>query len=169
MTNFLYSVISLIIALFFILLGIIGVILPWSSSVQSLAISLILEHGLLIFLFGLSLLAIGIATTVNIILSSKRRYYHLKVNSQTVSVDTAVIHNYLHKYFKELYPEIDVPYQLKMKKNKLHITVDLPYSAQSEQEAILERIQTELRELFQHFLDYRQPFFLSASFKDLPR
>lgn len=169
MTNFLYSLISLFISLFFILLGIIGIILPWSSSMQSLAVTLILENSLLIFLFGFSLLAIGIATAVNILLNAKRHYYHFKVSGQTVSVDTALIQNYLQKYFKELFPETEVPYQLQVKKNKLHITVDLPYIAKNDQDALLERMRTELRELLSDFLGYRHPFHLSASFQSLPK
>lgn len=169
MTNFLYSLISLFIALFFILLGFIGIILSWSSNMQSLAISLILEHSVLIFLFGFSFLAIGIATAVNIILNTRRHYYHFKVSGQNVSVDTTLIQNYLQRYFKELFPDVDVPYQLQVKKNKLHITVDLPYVAQSEQEVLLERIRTELRELFSNFLGYRNQFQLSASFQSPPR
>lgn len=167
MTNFLYSLISLFIALFFILLGIIGIILPWSSSMQSLAVSLILENSLLIFLFGLSFLAIGIATVVNILLNARRRYYHFKVSGQTVSVDTTLIQSYLQKYFKELFPNIDVPFQLEVKKNKLFITADLPYVAKNDQDALLERMRTELRELLSDFLGYKHQFHLSASFQSL--
>lgn len=169
MTNFLYSLISLFIALFFILFGIIGIILPWSASMQSLAVTLISENSLLIFLFGMSFLAIGVATAVNILLNARRQYHHFKVSGQTVSVESTLIQNYLQKYFKELFPGVEVPYQLQIKKNKLHITVDLPYIAKQDQEALLERMRTELRELFSDFLGYRNAFHLSASFQSLPK
>lgn len=169
MNYFLYSLITLFIALFFILLGFIGVIIPWSHNMQSLAVALILENSALIFIFGFSFLCIGIATAVNILLNARRKYYHFKVSGQTVSVDSALIQNYLQTYLKDLFPDAEIPYHLDLKKNNIHITIDLPYIEPENQAALLERIRTELRELFSSFLGYRQQFHLSASFQTPPR
>lgn len=165
MIHFFYSFISLVIAIFFILLGIICVILPWSSGMQSLAISLLVDNGVLIFLFGLSFLAIGFATALHILLSTRRQYYHLKVCDQPVSVDAMLIQNYLHTYLKELFPDIDVPNRVEIKKNNIHVTLDLPFVEPENQEIVLERIKSELKEIFSSLLGYHQQFYLYASFQ----
>ncbi|MGZ3732852.1 MAG: hypothetical protein ACXU9U_03855 [Parachlamydiaceae bacterium] len=166
MTPFLYSLITFCIAFFFILLGFIGVILPWSTGMQNVAIYFIQHHTAFIFLFGFSSLLIGAITAVNLWLNTQRQYYHSKVNGQTVSIDTELIQTYLYKYLKELFPGRDVPYRLQVKKNKIHITIDLPSTPDSEQEVLLERIQSELYELFQSLLGYRHTFHLEVSFHE---
>lgn len=169
MTHLLYSLITLFIAFFFILLGFIGIILPWSTGMQNITVNFILNNSILIFLFGFCALLIGAITAINILFNMRRQYYYFKVGSQTVSVDSTVIQTYLQKYLKELFPAIDVPYQLQLKKNKIHVVIDLPYIEPSQQNATLERLQSELRDLFQSLLGYRHQFHLSASFQSAPK
>lgn len=168
MTNFLYSLITFLIAIFFILLGLVGIILPWSTNMQTLVTNLMLNYSIMVFLFSFCILAIGVATAFHIILSLKRQYYHFKVHGQTVSVDTTLIHNYLQIYWKELFPKNTVPFQLNLKKNKFHIIVDLPYVEKSQQKELLERIRQDVSTLFVELLGYRQYFQLSASFQERP-
>ena len=165
MTHFLYSLITFCIALFFILFGIIGIILPLSTGMQTLAVNLILQQPVLIFLFGISLLAIGIVTALNIMLGTRRQYFHIKVQGQPVSVDSALIQSYVKTYLDDLFPGKEIPFQLKLKKNKISVIVDLPAIDESQQSALLDRISDELRELFTSFLGYKHHFHLSASFQ----
>lgn len=165
MTHFLYSSISFCIALFFVLFGFIGIILPWSSGMQTVAIDLITQQSLLIFIFGVSMLAIGVATALNILLGMRRQYFHLKVQNQPVSVDSTLIQNYLKIYLNELFPEKEIPFQVQVKKNKISVTIDLPYIQEEQQSALLDRIANELKELFSTFLGYKEHFYLSASFQ----
>lgn len=169
MTNLFYSLITLFIALFFILLGIIGIILPWSSAMKELAVTLILENSLLIFLFGFCFLTVGIASAVNILLSSKRHYYRFKIQGNPVTVDTSVIQSYLQKYFQELFPENEVPFRLQTKKNHFHLTADLPYVPNDERNALLERMKNEIAQLLSDLLGYKNRFNFSASFRSLPK
>jgi hypothetical protein len=168
MNHFLYSSITLCMALFFALLGLIGVLLPWSEAFRGLAVKLILDYTLLMFLFGLSCLCIAFATAFNIIINMKRRYYHFKVAGGNVSVDSELLQNYLHTYLKELFPQSEIPYQLALKKNKIHITLDLPYIEPSKQSELLKRIQTELKQLLTSFMGYHHHFHLAASFQPAP-
>ncbi len=167
MTHFLYSLITFSIALFFILFGIIGIILPLSTGMQALAIDLILQQPVLIFLFGISMLAIGVVTALNIMLGMRRHYFHIKVQGKPVSVDSALIHSYVKTYLEDLFPGKEIPFQLQIKKNKISVTVDLPAIEENQQSALLDRISDELRELFTSFLGYKHHFHLSASFQPM--
>jgi hypothetical protein len=165
MFNFLYSLITFFVALFFILLGIIGAMIPWFPAIRTEVITLILEHSITIFLFGFSFIAIGCALVINILLSVRKDYYHFKVGNHPVQVDENLIQSYLTNYWKELFPENEIPNRLVLKKNKIHVIADLPYMQRPQQEVILERIKNDLRELFGDMLGYRHQFHLSASFQ----
>lgn len=168
MINFLHSLISFFIAIFFIMLGIIGMMVPWSSTIRDQAVALIQQHSITIFLFGFSFAAIGIAVAFNILLNSKKSYYQFKVAEDLVSVDETIIQEYLQGYWKELFPENEIPSRLIVKHNKIHVIAEFPYMEIEEQRRLLEKIQRELREIFANLLDYRQQFQLSVSFMRNP-
>lgn len=165
MNHWFYSLISLFVALFFLLLGSLAIMLPWSPVARTDLVMFILEDSLAIFLFGFVFLAIGIAIVTQIILSARKNYYRLKSSPRAISVDEAVITNYINSYWKDLFPKTYIPSSLNLKKNKIHITADLPYIPQSEQKELLEKIKTDLDELLASLLGYRDIFYLSASFQ----
>lgn len=165
MYNFFYSLISFIIALFFILVGIVSIMIPWSENVRADLIRFILEDSLAISLFGFAFLVIGLAIVINILLNSRRSYYHVKSGESAIAVDEAVIQQYLTIYWKQLFPDSDIPYKLNLKKNRIHLSVDLPYHPQEEQRLLLERIRQDLRRLFSSQIGYADEFSLSASFQ----
>lgn len=139
--------------------------LPWSPVAQTDLIFFILEDSVAIFLFGFAFLAIGIAIITQVILHSRKNYYHLQSGPRSISVDETVISDYINSYWKDLFPKTYIPSRLNFKKNKIHITADLPYIPQSEQKELLERIKNELDERFTNLLGYRDTFYLSASFQ----
>lgn len=165
MNHLLYSLITLFIAIFFILLGIIAMILPWSENAKAHAISFIVDHSQVIFFFGLSFLCVGLATCLNIVSSSKRRYYRFKVGNTAVSVDGDLIHKYVKTYLKELFPDNEIPLQLTIKRNTIKLVIDLPSIDDAEKEPLLTRMQEELKKLFSDTLGYQNPFHLSVSFQ----
>lgn len=169
MYNFFYSLISFIIALFFILLGIVGVMIPWSANVRADLIDFILKDSLAISLFGFAFIVIGLAIVSNILLNARRSYYHIKSGDHAIAVDEAVIHQYLKHYWKQLYPDHDIPYQLTIKHNKIHLNIDLPYQSVAEQRPTLERIRQDLRRLLNNQLGYQDEFSLSAAFQAAPK
>lgn len=165
MNQWFYSLISLFIAIFFLLLGFLAIMLPWSPVAQTDLISLIREDSLAIFLFGFAFLAVGIAIIAYVVIQSRKNYYHLKSGPRSISVDETVISDYVNTYWKDLFPKTYIPSRLFLKKNKIHITADLPYIPQSEQKELLERIKNELEDRFSSLLGYRDTFYLSASFQ----
>lgn len=165
MNNFFYSLISFTIALFFVLLGIIGVIIPWSPEIRTDLVQFILDDSILLSLFGLTFIIVGLAIAAYILVNGRRKYYHIRSGEDAITVDEAVIQQYLDAYWKELFPGSDIPNRLAIKNNKIHITVDFPHVPQGQQQLILERIKQDLRNKFTEILGYRGDFYLSSSFR----
>lgn len=165
MYNLIYSFISFIIALFFILIGGIAVLIPWSAKIRTDLIQFILEDALAISLFGFAFMVIGLASAASILLNAKRKYYHIKSGDQAVFVDEALIQQYLSLYWKQLFPLNDIPCRLSLKKNKVYISADLPPMPQSEQRPLLERIRKDLTQLFEKKLGYHEQISFSISFQ----
>jgi hypothetical protein len=165
MNNLFHSLIIFIAALFFIMLGIVGIMIPWSSGMRMEIIQFILEYPLAILLFGVALVVAGLAIAFYILFHARRRYYYIYSGSHTAAVDEAVVQQYLNTYWKQLFPNRDIPNRLTIKNNKIHITVDLPFLPPHQQQLLLERIKQDLRGTFAKLLGYHNGFSLSASFQ----
>ena len=165
MNHFFYSLISFIIALFFIMLGVISVLMPWFPSMRADLILFLLENSVVISLFGFAFLTIGVFLVINIILSTKGHYYEFKVGQNTVTIDEDLIQKYLQMYFSELFPTEEVPCRLTIKQNQLHVTADLPYVPPTQRSLLTEKIKQDLKDLFSQQLDYNTDYYLSTSFQ----
>lgn len=168
MFNFLYSVVSFVIALFFIALGIIGVLLPWSTTLRTDMIEYILANSIAISLFGFGFMIVGGTMVLNLILSNRKKYYYSKVGNNFIAVDEVVIAQYLRSYWEQIFPHQEVPTQLVLKKNIIRITADLPYKPAEEQKMFVEHVKQDLRNIFTQVLGYPNEFFLSVSFQPKP-
>ena len=164
MRNLLHSLFTFILALFFILIGFFGMLLPWMPTVRTNLILFFLEKSIAIFIFGLGLVAIGVGIVVSIALQSKRNTYQSTVGGHPVEVDEQLIHKYLENYWKELFPENEIPNRLVVKNNRLHVWADLPLVPLIQQEALVDRIKNDLRELFGQTIGYHKQFYLTATF-----
>lgn len=164
MFNMLYSLISFVVALFFILLGIIGLILPWSAGVRTDIIQFILENTLAISLFGFGFVIIGSTLVINLILNLKKHHYYIRSQSQQIVIDEALIQQYLNSYMKDLFPHHDIPTRLSIRKNKIKISADLPYTPLPQQEQFINRMRHDLDGILKRILGYSNEFILSISF-----
>lgn len=165
MNNFFYSLISFIVALFFILLGIIGILIPWSPGIRTDLVQFILNDYLVISLFGFATIIIGLSIAINILINTKRKYYHIRSDANAITVDETIIQQYLNAYWEELFPGSDIPSRITLKNNKIHISVDFPELPIGQQQLILERIKQDLRSKFAELLGYHNEFYLSSSFQ----
>jgi hypothetical protein len=168
MNYFLYSFGRLVTALFFILIGIVGILIPWSIQIRHLLARFIFEDFLAISLFGFAFFVVGLALVIHFLLGTKRRYYKISSGTSSTAVDETVIREYLTTYWERLFPEYDIPFQLFLKDNKIHVTVDFPYLPIQEQRPLLERVRNDLTKMFIKVLGYKEEFFLSASFQTTP-
>lgn len=165
MIHFFYSLITFFIAIFFVILGILGVVIPYSPSLRQEALSHLLDHSPTLFLFGFSCTAIGIALLANIITQSRRKYYNYTIGPNNISVDESIIEQYLTNYWKEIFPDHDTPYKLRVKENIIHLTVDFPIEKEEFPKGGVEEIKNDLRHLFDTTIGYTSPFSLSVSFR----
>lgn len=165
MSNFFYSLLSFVVALFFIMLGVFALLISLSPDVRTDIITFVLEDSVVLYIFGISFILIGLGIVFNVILGLKRHAYYIKSKNLTVRVDEGVVQDYLNTYWKQLFPHNDIANKVTIKRNKVHIVADLPYMPISEQKATLERIQNDLDDVFSQTLGYRNEYLLNISFK----
>lgn len=163
MFNFIYYLGGVVIGLFFLLLGLIAIILPWSIGLRTDVVLFFLENSIAISLFGFGFFLIGIGMLVNFYLSSRRSSYRLH-SKQPVVIDQRIMEQYLTSYWKQLFPQQEIPTQLFLRKNRLKITADLPYVPLLEQKPLVEQIEKDLQEIFSNLLGYSESFALALSF-----
>jgi uncharacterized protein YjeT (DUF2065 family) len=165
MYNFFYSLISFFIALLLILTGIIGLIIPWSGSIRAYLIEMITNDSLALSLFGFAFVIIGTAITANILLNSRRSYYHIKTSDGTVLVDEGIVQEYLKIYWRELMPEAQIYSRVTLKNNQIAIAVDFPFVPKPGQKPLLEKVRVDLQDWLRRFLGYQDEFHLHATFQ----
>lgn len=165
MNHFFYSLISFIVALFFILLGIIAVIVSWSQAMLENMVEIISDNSLMLSLFGIGAIIIGLAIAANIIINAKRKYYRIRSGDHSILVDETVIQQYLNAYWKEIFPDNDIPSRLALKGNKIYISVDFPHVPLGQQPLVLEKIKQDLRSKFADLIGYHNEFYLSSTFQ----
>lgn len=167
MIHFLYSFVVFIVALFFILLGLFGIMIQASHQIRSEVISFILEDSFLLSLFGIASILIGVAIVFHLAAGFRKRYIKIKSkNQQAFYLDENIFQDCMKGYWKQLFPSQDIPNHVVLKKNKVFITADLPFVPAAEQKALLTRIDNDLKDLFSRFLGYRQEYVISISFQN---
>lgn len=157
-------VFGFVLALFFTILGLMGMILPWSEAVRSEVVTFILNNNLLLSLFGFFFFIMGVGLFFQIAYGFKRKYTTISQGESKVDISEEVFHDYLSIYFNELFPYTEIPCQISLKKRKARVTADLPYVPQDEQKAMLKKIETDLSDIFRELIGYRQALLLSISF-----
>lgn len=148
------------------LIGLIGAMIPWSNEIRNMIVKFIFHDTLAISLFGYAFFLIGLALAADIVINIRKRPYKISSLKGPIAVDEAVIQTYLNEYWKQLFPENDVPCHVSLKDNKIHVAVDLPYLPIQEQKTLLERIRKDLIGIFTKILGYRDEFYISASFQE---
>lgn len=164
MTRFFYSLTTFCFGIFFIFFGALGVIFPYSQTIRNEAVSLLSEHSAFLLFLGFSAILLGVSLLINILIHSKRKYIHLTIKGSNISVDETAIEHYLAIYWKELFPNEEIPCYLAFKNEQIYITADLPFTEMENQKAYVEKIQTELRSMLSKTIGYTAPFHLSISF-----
>jgi len=161
--HFLFQVITYLLALFFVILGLLCLIIPWSESMRHILITFLESNWITLFLFGVGFFTIGLVIMINLA-SSRRRHYSVRTGPLAISVDTTLVEAYLKEYFGSRYPNRDVACRVSVKKNCLQISADLPNVPSSIQRDLLKEIEQELQELLANSLGYCRSMRLFISF-----
>lgn len=165
MIPFFYSLISWVIALFFIIIGFLSILIQASTDVRSEFVTFILEDSFFISLFGLCSILVGAGIIFYLSASLKKRYMKIKSSSnKAFYLEDTLFQDYMNAYWKEMFPQQEIPSQVTIKKNKVMVTADLPYIPELEQKTLISRIEQDLKELFQNVLGYHQEYTISLHF-----
>ena len=164
MNRILYSLCSGIFGLFFILIGLVGLILPWCAAMQRTFTRFIMEEGVVLSLFGSAFLLIGAAMLLYVILHARRRTYYIRGDALAIAVDEALFQRYLSLYGKELFPDKEIPWRLELRRGAVYIAVELPFLPLEAQKPFLEKLKTDLQALFADKIGYCGELRLYATF-----
>lgn len=164
MGHLFFLMISYVLACFFVTLGLLCAVIPWSQAMRLLVLDFLQHNWIMLFLFGVGCLVVGVAILFNLSMSSRRRHYTVRTGPYLVSVDKDLVTSYLQEYFYGRYPKREIPCSVSIKSDRLQIAADLPKTPLEEQKSLLKKIENELQELFAARLGYSRPFRLFISF-----
>ncbi len=164
----LYSFFTAITAAFFLLFGLIALILPWTRHLQDELFSLIENHPWAITLFGASLTFIGIALLLQIIASSRKQYVTIQTGPNSIQFSEAIVADYIQAFWEQLFPEREIPCRISIKRNKICIVADLPHIPKSERKELLKKIEEGLAETMRYSLGCTKTLELTISFAKGP-
>ncbi len=147
-------------------IGLFGLIWPFIPGFRSVFLSWLSSGTWTIPLLGFGLLLLGSILIMFVWVSTRRRYYHVRMGDRTVQVDETLIEGYLQEYWERLFPGKHVANRVKIRREKIYVTCDLPHVPFEQQPEILRRIDSDLSEILSSILDYRKSFWLTASFDE---
>lgn len=163
-SRFLTLIFAAIASIFFLLFGLLILVLPWSNTVLDLALSSIQEYRWFLTFFGISLLLVGIALIGQIYLASQRKYLTIKTGENPVYASDAVVRDSLQAYWENLFPEQEIPCRVDIKKNRIFLYVDLPYYPKEKRPELLKKVEAELAVLLRDLFAYSKSLNLKISF-----
>lgn len=168
MGHFFYSLTNFILALFFLVFGIACILMAWFPGLRIELLRFLEEGSWLVFFAGVAFILIGAAILFNLFIHSRRKTYIVRSGKNAIEVDQTLIEETLDMYWKQLFPQYSIPSQVKIKNNQVYITADFPLIAEDDQSSFVKSIEESISSIFSRTLGYRNDFFLSASFQDLP-
>jgi hypothetical protein len=166
MGHLFFLMISYILALFFLTLGLLCAVIPWSDGMRALVLDFLQHNWVMLFLFGVGCLVVGMTILLNLSMSSRRRHYTVRTGPYLVAVDKDLVTSYLQAYFQGRYPKREIPCNVTIKSDRLQIAADLPTTPLEEQKSLLKKIENDLQELLAARLGYYRPLRLYISFGD---
>jgi len=165
MNNIFYHTINVIVALFFILIGIVCISLPWNPDVRLAITVLVNESTIMLLLFGLSLISIGLVVITYVIFSSKKRTYFVRTGRCSIGLDDKVLDGYVLAYINDLFPDQEASHHLILKKNKILLTLDVPFMPKPEQEPLTEQIFDDITSILIDKIGYNEDLHLTVGFQ----
>lgn len=161
-----YSFFNVLIAVFFLLSGIIFVLIPWVPAIRTRIVMFLLENPIALSLLGISFVIVGCGFIVNVVLVAQHRYYKIRGGASSALVDEHVIQQYVDAYWTRLFPNCEISNAVAIRNNRIHLTASFPHIPLSQQKNLLQRIERDLTQTFSKTLGYEKEFYLSASFMD---
>lgn len=169
MTHLFYSLINAAIAFFFMLVGLVSLSLFFSVQMRTDFIQFVLEDTVLLPIFGITLVAIGVGVLINSFFSLRRKTYRISSGNYVTSLDENLFKQYLETYWKQKFPQKEVPCTVCLKRNKILVSAELPFVPLAEQKAVLSHIDSDLSQILTQYLGYHRKYVINISFKPKPK
>ena len=161
----LQSLISSVTAFFFLLLGLMSVLIAMIPGMRLAITQFIMADTFFLPFFGLTLTSMGGGLLIRVFHQLQRQTYQIKGGSYLTEVDAEVIQSYINEYWKELLPNHEISSHISIKENRVIIEADFPFMDSLEQKQILESVQKDLDENLNRFLGYRDEYLLTINFQ----
>lgn len=168
MNNIIYYITNVTVALFFIMFGVLCMLIPLLSPLRTLFVETVQERSVIIFLVGIIFSLLGMAYASYILINAKKRTYHIRKGKHLIDIDQKVIDTYIVNYLTHCFPNMDISHELIIKKKKIMISADLPYVPESEQPTLTEKIYEDISDILSEKIGYRGELYLSVSFQSPP-
>lgn len=145
-----------------ICLGICFIALPFTTQFRVYLAGLLMEKKWLFVKIGAFCSLFGIALSSALYFFHRKRYLKIKMGATKVLVDENVIEEYVKRYWKDLYPHLEIASEIHLSSGKkLEILSHLPKIPPHDKQKLLERVEDELTVLFAKRLGYEKEFILT--------
>ena len=147
------------------LLGVLVIIISFSSQMQTKFFGFISGNPLLFVLIGLGLILIAFAIVLYAIKKMYKRHIQIRTGPLDIRLDENIIRRYLDAYWKKQFPESPIQYELIFERRKTKILADFPYLPMEDQKAFLEGVKRDFIHLFGETLGYPYDVHFIATFE----
>lgn len=152
-----------LVALLFLLLGILSLALPWAPHFRQAYIDFLSNSALGLILIGLGFVFVALLLLFPLI-KNKRRYYYIKSDCNAVIVDKNLIKQSIEAYWKRQFRSDDIDSDIEFKHDNILVSAHLPPYPFEKQKELLKKIEADLSQLLREVLDYRKGLRLAISF-----
>ena len=163
------SILTFALGLFFTFFGLMFLLVIWEPLIRSGVFHLFTHYEVLLSIFGGGFLFIGISIIIYALIFSRRRYFYIRTGSREVQISEDVAKDYVNKYFQKLFGQKDLPCTLNVRRGKIHISANLPFIPEQEQQSLTQKINSEISDLLYYRLGYDSLYYLSLSFEGKPQ
>ncbi|SCA63807.1 Uncharacterized protein SCG7086_BE_00130 [Chlamydiales bacterium SCGC AG-110-P3] len=167
-TTLFYSAMNFLIACFFVLFGLLALILPWIGVLRRSFIELLVSNPFTMSIIGIGFVTVGAVMLLSIC-GKQREYYHLKTGDRAVMLADTLFNDYINTFWEQQFPNQEFVSKVSIKGDRIHIVADLPPLPFDQQRPFLKRAEEQLGQLFADKLGYHRGFSLSISFHDSDR
>lgn len=171
-THILLVAFSILFAFFFVAMGVLLFMIPFSAGFRQSVLDFVQGSTLLLCLSGMSLASIGGSVLYWLLRSHRRNYYHVETSGVTVDVDQEVFAQLLEQYWLRAFPTEKILSHLEVCENKVKVVADMPFVPYEDQKDVIRKVEEEVAALFAEMVGYKNEISLSVSFPSpggLPR
>lgn len=161
--NVIFSAVQLFVVLFCLSLGGFCLMIAYSPAVRLFFENVMIHQYMIFSRIGFGIVCFGLILLIFFLTLNRKKYLTFKMHGSKTLIDGAIIRDYLKCYWKEVFPQHEIMYELVLHlPQKIEIIVELPNSFQENREMFLRRIENELSVLLSRKLGYDEEFLLTV-------